>query len=107
MNVGGHDDVSDGSNGNGSNGDDKSSSSEESDNAAAAEDDRELKEKNIQRNRIKKQHEANKAYLTLFDWYRITSLAMGLSYANPIRITGINAVHLGRNLWNWTANSVE
>jgi hypothetical protein len=51
-------------------GDDKSSSSKESDDEAAAEDDGELTEKKIQRNMIKKQHEANKVYLTLFDWYR-------------------------------------
>jgi hypothetical protein len=70
MNVGGHDDGSDGSDCDDRDGDDKSSSSKESDDDDAAEDDGELTEKKIQRNMIKKQHEANKAYLTLFDWYR-------------------------------------
>ena len=67
MNVGGHDDGSDGS-GDDSDGDDNSSSDKSDD--EGAKDDGELKEKKIQCNRIKKQHQANKAYRTLFDCYR-------------------------------------
>jgi hypothetical protein len=72
MNIGSSDGGSDGgsddSGGNDSDVDD--SGSDESDDVGAADYDRELKEKKIQHNRIRKQHEANKAYLPLFDWYR-------------------------------------
>jgi hypothetical protein len=84
MNIGSSDGGCDDSGG-GNDSDGDNSSSDESDDVGAAYYDRELKEKKIQHNRIRKQHEANKAYLTLFDWYRnYLSLAMVLSYANPI-----------------------
>jgi hypothetical protein len=69
MNIGGSNGGSDDSGGEGddSNGEDINSDKSDDD---SADDDGELKVKKVQRKRIRKQHEANKGYHTLFNWYR-------------------------------------